>query len=90
MNELIAVLKNIVMFAPHNVTSYAWVPLIVIWVVIMMIIIADLFSKPKSRTSALIWSIFVILLPAVSGILYAIRCLMVNFKSNLPDSPSKS
>jgi len=86
MNELIAVLKNIVMFAPHNVTPYAWVPLIVIWFVIMMVIIADLFSASKSRTSAWLWSIFVILFPAVSGIFYAIKCLMVNIQLNPKDT----
>mgnify|MGYP000219797959 CR=1 FL=1 len=90
MNELIAVLKNVVMFAPHNVTAYAWVPLIIIWVVIMVVIIADLFSTSKSRVRALFWSVFVILFPAVSGILYAIRCLMINFKSNLTDPPLTS
>ena len=90
MNELIAVLKNIVTFAPHNVTAYAWVPLIVIWFVIMMVIIADLFLTSKSRARAWLWSVFVILFPAVSGIFYAIRCLVVNFQSNLPDPPLKS
>ena len=89
MNELIAVLKNMVMFSPHNVTPYAWVPLIVIWIVIMMVIIADLFSTSKSVTRAWLWSVFVVLLPVVSGIFYAIRCLMINFQSNLPDSPAK-
>lgn len=90
MNDLIAVFKNMVMFAPHNVTAYAWVPLIIIWIVIMMVIIADLFVTSKSRVHAVLWSFFVILLPAVSGILYAIRCFMINFQSNLPDSPPKS
>jgi len=90
MNELIAVLKNMMMFAPHNVTPYAWVPLIVIWIVIMMVIIADLFLTSKSRTRAWLWSVFVILFPVVSGIFYAIRCLMINFQSNLSGSPTKS
>ncbi len=69
-------LTNIVMFSPQNVTFYAWIPLIVIWAVLVVIMIADIVSTSKSRTGTLLWTLTVLLLPAISGVLYAVRCLV--------------
>jgi hypothetical protein len=83
MSGIRSVLENLLAFSPQNVTPYAWVPLIVIWVVVAGVLIADIFQNSKSVFRSLLWSFIVLLLPVISGVFYSLVCL---FKDHRPSS----
>jgi ABC-type polysaccharide/polyol phosphate export permease len=67
-----ATLKNMMTFAPQNVTAYAWLPLILVWLVIVGVMVTDIIQTSGSRLKGFLWILITILLPGVAAIVYAI------------------
>lgn len=66
-----ATLKNMLTFSPQNVTAYAWLPLVLIWLVIVAVMMIDIIRTSGSRLRMCIWIFVTLSLPGFSAVIYA-------------------
>lgn len=77
-----ATLKNMLTLAPQNVTPYAWVPLIAIWLLVVLVMLIDIVQAIRGRFMTCIWIVTVVLLPGLSAIIYAICGIVASIKKS--------
>jgi hypothetical protein len=75
-----ATLKNMLTFAPQNVTPYAWIPLIAIWLLVVLVILIDVAQTSHGKFKTSIWIMTVILLPGLSAVIYAICGIVTSIR----------
>lgn len=80
-----ATIKNILTFSPQNVSAYAWLPLIAIWFVVAVVMIADVFQTSRNRVQAFFWVIAIMLLPGISAVLYALSGILASVRNTIPN-----
>ena len=75
-----ATLKNILTLAPQNVTPYAWVPLIAIWLLVALVMLVDIMQAKRGKIHTSIWIMTFIFLPGISAIIYAIYGVVASIR----------
>lgn len=77
-----ATLKNMLTLAPQNVTPYAWLPLIVIWLLVAIVMLIDIAQATRGRFMTFIWVMTVVFLPGLSAIIYAIYGMAASIRKS--------
>ena len=78
-----ATIKNIVTFSPQNVSPYAWLPLIAIWLVVAFVMTADVLQTSRNRYQSILWILAIIFLPGVSAVIYALSEILTVVRSTI-------
>lgn len=77
-----ATLKNMLTFAPQNVTPYAWIPLIAIWLLVVLVMLVDVVQTSRGKFKTSVWIMTVILVPGLSAIIYAICGIVTSIRKS--------
>lgn len=80
-----ATIRNLLTFSPQNVSAYAWLPLAAIWLVVAIVMIADVLQSARKRYVSYLWILTIILLPGVSAVIYALSEILTAVRGTLPN-----